>query len=163
MLTKLTVFAAALIVASPVFATAAGNSGGGSSASAGAGSGHSGSSGGGGHSGGGSGHSGGGGGWSGGHAGTTTLGGRGAAHAVAGNGGHAVGAHSARLVTAKHAGTEHLTPVTDMHHHRHHRLEPTGTLGIQSPGCFPIPVDEVWTNCFGPTKSRASNATHRST
>jgi hypothetical protein len=171
MSTKLAIFAAALIVASPVFAAATGNSGGVSSTAPSSSTGpvHSGSSGGESHGGG----SAAGGGY--GHGGAS-LGDHGAAraiaanmdHAVAANAGHAVGVHTARADAGKHAQIDHSTAkMNDMHHHRHpFRHEPGLAVSPQiyfNSRCFRRLVGEVWSDCFGATKSRAMGAADRST
>ena len=161
MFTKLVMFAAALVLVSPVFAATAGGSAGGSSAgSAGA---SQVSSGGGGHSGGGGGGGGGGGhgGGDGGHGGAT-LGGHGASHATASHaiavtGGLGSG-HSAHDSAGKHVQSEHSTSrVTGMHHPHppgpHHRRFREEVVQQGDTRCvFRIMVDK-WLDCFGATKS----------
>jgi len=168
MLSKIAIFAVAVILAAPICVAAGGGGGGGGSSAGGGGGSHGGGGGGGGHGGGGAGagHGGGGGGF--GHSGG--LSGRAAAAtargAVYGHDAskgatitHAGAMHATHVSGDKHSEIEHTSfkpPGTD-HGRRPYRREPGYGSGINEPQSPCIPTADrnssSWFGCNGPSKS----------
>ena len=175
MLSKIVIFAAAMILAAPIYAAAGagGGGGGGGGSAGGGGGGHGGGGGGGGHGGGGgaAGHGGGGGGFgrSGGLSGRAAAAtGRGAVygHDLSKGAGlaHTNAMHAPHSAGDKHSEIEHTSfkgPGVDGRHHPYRR-EPGygyGPSESYSPPCIPTADrnSSAWFGCNGPTKSRAGH------